>query len=162
MVSETLNMLLENFNLEEGLISPKDNRRWLHAGINPYPHFFKGPPTSTSTPQEATKWSCLTRPQTQCRIAFHRALQRAKRTTTLNKWETDFILLLVHMHSPYEDFRWGQHAGRPRHDLDLYVPPYRVVGAPDGDPLTIGSDPREMTAQVHVVNSVSHSSIKVM
>ena len=66
------------------------------------------------------------------------------------------------MHSPYEDFRWGHHAGRPRHDLDLYVPPYRVVGAPDGDPLTIGSDPREMTAQVHVVNSVSHSSIKVM
>ena len=76
--------------------------------------------------------------------------------------ERDFILLLVHMHSPHEDFRWGQHAGRPRHDLDLHVPPYRVVGAPDSNPLTIGSDPREMTAQVHVVNSVSHSSIKVM
>ena len=66
------------------------------------------------------------------------------------------------MHSPYEDFCWGHHTASSRHDLDLYVPPYNVVGAPDGNALSSVRGPREMAAQLHVVNVVSDSNIKIM
>ena len=66
------------------------------------------------------------------------------------------------MHSPHKDFRWGQHAVSSRHDLDMYEPPYSVVGAPDGNALSIVRGPREMTAQLHVVNVVSNRNIKIM
>ena len=66
------------------------------------------------------------------------------------------------MHSPHEDFCWGHHTASSRHDLDLYVPPYSVVGAPDSNALSSVRGPREMAAQIHVVNVVSDSNIKIM
>ena len=65
------------------------------------------------------------------------------------------------MHSPHKDFRWGQHAFSSRHDLDMYEPPYSVVGAPEDNPLSSVRGPREMTAHC-LVKVVSNRNIKIM
>ena len=71
-------------------------------------------------------------------------------------------LPLFQIHSPYEDFCRGHHTASSRHDLDLYVPPFSIVWAPDVKALSSVRGPREMTAQLHVVNVVSDSNIKIM
>ena len=136
-----------------------------HLAFHSIPGFLRGRRTNQSIylhPEVPTKCSC----HATCTTNSVSNCSSLRMTT----WETNdttrdrqiFILPLVFMHSPHKDFRWGQHAFSSRHDLDLYVPPYSVVGAPDGNPLSSVRGPREMTAQLHVVNVVSNRNIKIM
>ena len=72
------------------------------------------------------------------------------------------VPLLVHVHSPDQDFRGSHPVLAPGHNLYLYVPPHCVVGAPDGDPLTVRSRPREVTTQMQVVFLLPHFYVKIM
>lgn len=72
------------------------------------------------------------------------------------------VPLLVHVHSPDQDFRGSHPVLAPGHNLYLYVPPHCVMGAPDGDPLTVISRPREVTTQMHVVFLLSHFYVKIV
>ena len=152
--------LMRPLSLEERLGGPKCNWWWLYADTKPYHYLDPTNPSPYRSCLRVTMTCNTTNSVSKLYHIVHCNMWDGRQLWT-REWQT-FILHLVHMHSPHEDFRWGHHTASSRHDLDRNEPPYSVVGAPDGNPLSSVRGPREMAAQLHVVNVVSDSNIKIM